>query len=77
MKKDRCGTITYDYKVRHDDTFAAQRHSAAGAALPRPATPLPAARPVEGAWTCRMRARVSRKRRDGNEKLPQPIPDIA
>jgi transposase len=32
---------------------------------------------IEGAWTYRMQARISRKLHDRNEKLPQPIRDIA
>jgi transposase len=32
---------------------------------------------IEGAWTYRMQARVSRKLHDRNERLPQAIRDIA
>ncbi len=32
---------------------------------------------IEGAWTYRMQARVSRKLHDRNEKLPQAIRDVA
>nr|WP_244485713.1 transposase [Bradyrhizobium tropiciagri] len=32
---------------------------------------------IEGAWTYRMQARVSRKLRDRNERLPQAIRDVA
>jgi len=32
---------------------------------------------IEGAWTCRMQERLSRKLHDCNEKLPQVIRDIA
>jgi transposase len=32
---------------------------------------------IEGAWTYRMQARVSRKLHDRNEKLPQVIRDVA
>ena len=49
----------------------------AAAASPRPATPMPAAVLIEGAWTYRMQARVSRKLLDRLERLPQAVRDVA